>query len=96
MKVRTGSGFECEIPSGITQDFRFIKARQALKSDDPDVSNQAMLDMVSIVFCNEEEENRFLLHLADKDGRIPVSDVFGEIGEILAQAGEKNKKIKNS
>lgn len=96
MKVRTGSGFECEIPSGIAQDFRFIKARQALKSEDPDVSNQAALDMVSIVFCNEEEENKFLLHLADEDGRIPIADVFREIGEILAQAGEKDSKVKNS
>lgn len=96
MKVRTGSGFECEVPSGISHDFRFIKARQALKSDDPDKSNEAALDMVSIVFCNEEEENRFLLHLADKDGRIPIEDVFREIGEILTQAGENDKKIKNS
>ena len=96
MKVRTGSGYECEIPGGISSDFRFIKARQAMKSEDPDTANQAMLDMVSIIFCNEEEENRFLLHLADKDGRIPLEDVFHELGEILAQAGDKDKKVKNS
>lgn len=96
MKIRTGSGFECDIPSGIFRDYRFIRARQALKSDDQDKSNQAALDMVSIVFCDEKEEERFLLHLADKDGRIPVEDVFREIGEILSQAGDKDKKVKNS
>ena len=96
MKVKTSSGFECEIPGGIYKDYRFIRARQRLRSDDPETSNQAALDMVSIVFCDEKEEDRFLLHLADKEGRVPVDVVFREIGEILAQAGEKNKKVKNS
>ena len=96
MKVKTSSGFECEIPSGILNDFRFIRARQALKSEDQDRSNQAALDIVSIVFCDEKEEERFLTHLADKDGRIPVEDVFREIGEILVQSGEKDRKVKNS
>lgn len=96
MKVKTKSGFECEIPAGVYQDFRFIRARQRLRSDDPEVSNQAALDMVSYVFCNQVEEDRFLLHLADENGRIPVEDVFRELGELLAQAGKSNNKVKNS
>jgi len=96
MKIKTKSGFECDIPGGIHGDFRFIRARQALRSGDPDEANQAVLDMVSIVFCDKKEEDRFLLHLADEAGRIPVDDVFREIGEILTQASEADKKVKNS
>ena len=96
MKVKTKSGFECEIPGGVAQDFRFIRARQAVRSEDPAKADQAALDMVSIVFCNPDEEERFLLHLADKDGRIPVSDVFRELWEIIGLVAAKEKKVKNS
>lgn len=96
MKVKTKSGFECEIPQGVLRDFRFIRARQAVKSEDVDKAEQAALDMVSTVFCNEKEENRFLLHLADADGRVPVDVVFRELWEIIAQVALKDKKAKNS
>ncbi len=96
MKVKTKSGFECEVPNGITQDFRFIRARQKVRSTDGNEADQAALDMVSIVFCNPDEEERFLLHLADKDGRIPVSDVFRELWEIISIVAAKDKKVKNS
>lgn len=96
MKIKTSSGFECDIPKGLSADYRFLKARMALKSDNPDESNQAALDLVPIVFCDRETEERFLIHLADKSGRVLLEDVFREIGEILTQAREKDQKVKNS
>ena len=96
MKIKTSSGFECDIPKGLSGDFRFLRARMALKSPDPETANQAALDLVPIVFCDRAEEERFLLHLADKSGRVMLEDVFREIGEILSQAREKDKRIKNS
>lgn len=96
MKIKTSSGFECDIPEGLSKDYRFLKARMALKSDDPDTSNQAALDLVPLVFCDKEAEDRFLTHLADKNGRVLFEDVFREIGEILTQAREKDHKVKNS
>lgn len=96
MKIKTSSGFECDIPKGLSSDYRFLKARMGLKSSDPDTANQSALDLVPLVFCNEAEEERFLLHLADKNGRVMLADVFREIGEILAQAREKDQKVKNS
>lgn len=96
MKLKTKSGFECDIPKGLTKDFRFLRARMELKSDDPDTANQAALDLVPIVFCDKKEEERFLLHLADEHGRVPLENVFQEIGEILTLSREADKQIKNS
>lgn len=97
MKVKTKSGFECEVPNGVLRDFRFIRARQAVKrSENEDDAQQAALDMVSLVFCDPKEEERFLLHLADQNGRALVEDVFRELWEIIAQVSEKDKKVKNS
>lgn len=96
MKIKTNSGFECDIPAGLSKDFRFLKARMALKSSDPDTANQAALDLVPLVFCDKETEDRFLQHLADNAGRVLLEDVFKEIGEILTQAREKDAKVKNS
>lgn len=96
MKIKTSSGFECDIPKGLSKDFRFLRARMDLRSPDAEKANQAALDLVPIVFCNEAEEERFLLHLADKHGRVLLEDVFREIGEIMVQAREKDQKIKNS
>lgn len=96
MKIKTSSGFECDIPKGLSKDYRFLRARMALKSEDPDKANQAALDLVPIVFCDEKKEEEFLLHLADSAGRVMLEDVFREIGEILTQAREKDKEVKNS
>ena len=96
MKIKTSSGFECDIPKGLSKDYRFLRARMALKSEDPDKANQAALDLVPLVFCDEDKAEEFLLHLADKDGRIMLEDVFREVGEILVQAREKDREVKNS
>ena len=96
MKVKTKSGFECDIPNGIAQDFRFLRARKDVKSDDLEKAERAALDMISILFCDEKEEERFLLHLADENGRIPVDAVYREFWEIVGLVAAKDKKVKNS
>ena len=96
MKIKTSSGFECEIPSGLSNDYRFLRARMDLRSSDPEKANKAAMDLVPLVFCDEKEEERFLRHLADKNGRAMLADVYREIGEILAQAREQDAKTKNS
>lgn len=96
MKVKTSSGFACDIPEGLANDFRFLKAHRALKSDDRNKSDQAAVDLVSIVFCDEATEERFFEHLADEHGRVPIATVYQELGEILTQAAGKSKKVKNS
>lgn len=96
MKIKTKSGFTCNISDHLMNDYRFLKAHRALSSTDAKKSVQAVVDLVSIVFNDETEEERFLQHLADEEGRVPTEKVYQELGEILVAAGEKNKSVKNS
>jgi len=97
IKGTTSSGFEFSIPDNLKTDFRFIKAYRQLKSGDEDEQLDGALRLVSVVFSNEAEEERFYKHLAgDEGGRVPIADVYREIGEIISIASEKDNEVKNS
>lgn len=95
MKVKTSSGFEAEIPEGLGSDFRFILARRALKSGDPEKADKGAVDLVIAVLGSEAEMERLLAHLADENGRVPVHQVYREIGEIMTLAAKESKAVKN-
>lgn len=96
MKIKTTSGFTCEIPDGLTKDFRYVRARINMFSEDKLKADRATLDMVSAVFCDEKEEERFYRHHIKEDGRLPMDDVFRDVWEIVAQAAKADKHVKNS
>lgn len=84
----TSSGFSYSIPDGLKQDYRFIRAYRDLKSQDTDKQIDGATGLVAAVFCNEDEEQRFLQHVAEKHGRATVDAVYSEIGEILRACSE--------
>lgn len=80
---KTSSGFSFSVPDGLKQDYHFIHAYKALKSKDPDHQVDGATEMVSAVFCNPDEEQRFLRHVEEKNGRATVDAVYTELGEII-------------
>lgn len=96
MKVKNNAGMEFNIPDGLTSDFRFVKAFRDMRSSDPEKATAAAVDLVSVVFSNEDEEQRFLQSIAGKNGRVSIDTVYQELGKLLNAAGDKEKKIKNS
>lgn len=97
VKGVTSSGFSFTIPDNLMTDFRFLKTYAKMKNGDEDEQLNGALDLISIVFSDEAEEERFYKHLAgDKGGRIPVSEVFREVGEIITIATAEDKAVKNS
>ena len=92
----TGSGFEFNIPDGMDKDFRFIKAYKKIKSGDEDQALEGAIDLVSAVFANEEEEERFYKHLASQhEGRVPSDILYQELNEIVELAAKKDESVKN-
>lgn len=92
----TSSGFEFCVPDGIKADYRFLRAYKKLKSAETERQLDGALELVSSVFGNETEEERFLQYLADEHGRADVETVFRELGEIIAIASREDADIKKS
>lgn len=96
VKGKTSSGFEFTIADGIKSDFRFLRAYKKLKDPDAQKQLDGALELVSAVFANEAEEERFLLHLADENGRADLETVYRELGEIIAIASAEDDGVKKS
>lgn len=97
VKGTTSSGFEFSIPEHLDKDLRFIKAYRMMKSGDEDEQLDGALKLVSAVFADEAEEQRFYEYLAGSEGgRVPIDVVYREIGEIIRISAEEDKEIKNS
>lgn len=96
IKGKTSSGFEFCVADGIKKDFRFLKAYKKLRSSDSQQQLDGALDLVSAVFANDAEEERFLMHLADENGRADLETVYRELGEIIAIASAEDDGIKKS
>lgn len=92
----TSSGFEFRVPDGIKTDFRFVRAYKKLRSTQTQQQLDGAVELISAVFCDEAEEERFLRHLADENGRADVETVYKEIGEIIAYASKEDAAIKKS
>ena len=92
----TSSGFAFRVPDGIKNDYRFLRAYKKLKSSTTDQQLDGAVELISAVFGNEAEEDRFLQHLADEHGRADVETVYRELGEIIAAVSEADETIKKS
>ena len=84
----TSSGFSFKVPDGIKTDYRFLRAFKKLKSGSTEQQMDGAVELISAVFGNEAEEDRFLQHVADQNGRADLETVYRELGEIIAAASE--------
>lgn len=92
---RTQSGFEFHIPEGLDKDFRFVKAYSLIMSGDEEKALDGAVKLVSVIFSDEEEEERLYRHLAkEHGGRVPLDVLFAELNEII-EFSKQEESIKN-
>lgn len=91
----TSSGFAFKVPDGIKKDYRFLRAYKKLRSGTAEQQLDGAVELLSTVFGDEAEEDRFLRHVADQNGRADVETVYRELGEIIAVASE-DPEVKKS
>ena len=95
IKGTTKSGFEFSIPEGLDSDFRFIKAFSLIKSGDEEKALDGAVNLVSVIFSDEKEEERLYKHLAkDHGGRVPLEVLFEELNEII-EISKQDESVKN-
>ena len=92
MKVTTKSGFKCEINERVLDDWRFVRAISKSTSDDANDKLKGAIDIVSLIFGDNEET--FYKHLASKDpdGIVSESAVIDDLVSII----DIIKALKNS
>ena len=77
IKVKTGSGFECEIRDNIGDDYRVLKAIRGL-SEDP----LAFLDLVELIL-GADGADALEKHIESLEGYVSTAGMDREITEIF-------------
>lgn len=86
-KIKTSSGFKCEVNEEIIKDWRFVKAlAQMSGSDEMDVVAGATKTVTLLL--GEKGEQELCRHV-EKDGVASVVDIMAEVKEIMSQISKK-------
>lgn len=95
MKVKTKSGFVCDVNAEKAKDWRFCKALAKCDSEDESDIIKGITFVVPFLL-GEKGESSLMDHVTNKDGIAPVTDIIKEFKEILEQIGEETKKLQPS
>ena len=84
MKVKTTTGFECEINTEAMNDMEILELVVRIDEGDALAYSPFLTKLLG-----KENKARLYDHVREADGRVPIEKVAVEVGEILEQAGEK-------
>lgn len=93
MKIKTKSGFVCEIDENRADDWDFCD--YLLMCDSQATMVQGIKKAVPFLL-GEKNENALKEHVKEKDGRIPASKIIAEFQEILDLIKQNNETKKSS
>lgn len=83
---KTKSGFEFDIPKSVIDDMQVLDAIVELESDNP-LAISRLCDRI----LGAEEKKKLYEHVKMEDGRVPISAVSDELGEIFRAFGKPGK-----
>ena len=96
VKGKTASGFKFAIDEDVFKDWRFLQAIRKANNGTAEEQLDAGFELVSHLFNDQKEEERFYSFLAKQNGgRVPADVVGTEVGEIMKIVKEANKAAKN-
>lgn len=95
MKIKTKSGFVCNINEKRCKDWRFVKLLAQMDSEDESKQLVGTTEAVSFLFGKEGEE-ALMKHVTDKDGLVDGGLLLAEFKEVLKLAGDEIKKSQSS
>ena len=91
MKIKTKSGFVCEVNPDIVKDWRFCKALAKCDSGDESSVIQGITFAVPFLL-GEAGERKLIEHVTDENGIAPVKEISTEFKEIITLMGKEVKK----
>jgi hypothetical protein len=92
MKIKTESGFICDVNPRKVKDWRFIKLLAKADEESELGSMSATTQLLSFLLGKEDEEN--LYKFVEKDGVAEFEDVVKVFKEILKICGENQETKK--
>lgn len=95
MKIKTKSGFTCDVNEDKVKDWRFCKSLAKCDSGDESAMLQGITFVVPFLLGSEGEE-ALLAHITDKNGLASTEKVIAEFKDIMGQIGEASKKLQSS
>lgn len=95
MKIKTKSGFECEINERKFSDWRYLEASTKVNSTDTKAILDGIVFLVPFIL-GEDGKNALMNHLKDDDGIVETASILAEFREIEDLVGKKVKKSKPS
>jgi hypothetical protein len=93
MKIKTKSGFVCDVSLERAQDWRFTKLLAKWTKDENGFV--AMADALNYLL-GDDGESALMEHVKDEKGHVPAASMISEFKEILNLLGEKVKKSGHS
>ena len=95
MKIKTKSGFTCEVNEEKVKDWRFCKSLAKCDSGDESAMLQGITFVVPFLL-GEDGEEALLKHITNKEGLAPTEKIIEEFKDIMNQLGEASKKSQSS
>lgn len=89
MKIRTKSGFECDVDERVLKDYRFVKSLARMTKGSLE-SVDAVANVIELLLGDDEE----LMRHCERDGFVSAEDVATEVREILGELGRKSDTAK--
>lgn len=94
MKVKTKSGFSCDVNENKMKDWRFIKALAMCDSQDESKKLEGITFVVPFIF-GDKGEDALIKHVT-KDGIAPTDAIISEFREVLTLVSNEIKKSQSS
>ena len=94
MKIKTKSGFVCNINENKVKDWRYVEAIALWNSKSQTDSMTGMHQAITFLLGDEKE--KLMAHVTDKDGYIPAETLINEFREIQELMAEELKKSQSS
>lgn len=95
MKIKTKSGFVCDVNPDLAKDWRFCKGLAKLDSGDESQVIQGITFLVPFLL-GDDGEAALMEHVKDEKGIISTPMIIEEFKDIFFKIGDESKKSASS
>ena len=92
MKVKTKSGFVCEVNENKVKDWRYLRAAAKVAKADNQMDTVIGIAFMANFLLGDKDEERLIEHITDKEGVADTTIFEAELQEITTALGDALKK----
>lgn len=96
MEITTRSGFKCKVNENKIKDWRYVTTSTKIAKSDNEIEIVNGVDFLLRFLLGDEQTDKLIEHISDKDGIAGAVDLVAEFKEITGYVGEQVKKSQSS